>query len=185
MRMRVLSVVVLLILPPLASAQTDDNLIVPAFGNLVAVRDGSITVRNQEGTKTFFIAADTHIWRGDYVEVHRLQPGDDLSIRYRVSSRTGEATAVDIDANIDRWNGTITKISGDRVEIDLQSEDGQFTGGKATIIFWQKTVFLVDNVSTRDLRVGAYLEVIGLVERDTLQVWRVIGFDPAGLQKIR
>jgi hypothetical protein len=30
-----------------------------------------------------------------------------------------------------------------------------------------------------------YLEVIGLVEKDTLQVWRVIGFDPTGLLKVR
>jgi hypothetical protein len=59
------------------------------------------------------ITADTRIWRGDYIDVHHLQPGDNLSIRSRISSRTGEATAVDIDANIDRWNGTITKVSGD------------------------------------------------------------------------
>ena len=43
----------------------------------------------------------------------------------------------------------------------------------------------MDNASTRDLKVGAYLEVIGLVEKDTLQVWRVIGFERAGLQKVR
>lgn len=181
MRMRVLSVRALLILAPLASAQTDDNLILPAFGKLVAVNGRSITVRSQLGSKTFLITGGTRIWRGDYVDLKRLQPGDDLSIRYRVSSRTVEATAVDMDANIDRWNGTITKTSGDRVEIDLQSEDGQFTGRKATIIFWKKTVFLVDNVSTRDLKVRAYLEAIGLKEKDTLEVWRVIGFDPAGL----
>jgi hypothetical protein len=177
--------VAFLIVAAAALAQIDDNRIVPAFGKLIAVHDHSIIVRNQQGTKTFLITAETHIWRGDYVDVHHLQPGDDLSIRSRVSSGRGESTAVDIDANIDRWNGTITKVSGDRVEIDLQSEDGQFLGRKATVIFWNKTIFLVDNVSTRDLRVGAYLEVIGLVEKNTLQVWRVIGFDPAGLQKIR
>jgi hypothetical protein len=110
---------------------------------------------------------------------------DDLSIRSRISSQTGGATAVDIDANIDRWNGTITHSSGDRVEIDLQEEDGHFVGRKATVVFWNKTVFLVDNASTRNLKVGAYLEVVGLVEKDTLQVWRVIGFDPAGLQKVK
>lgn len=183
--MRGLLAVAFLILTADALAQTGDDRIVPAFGKLVAVHDRSITVRNQQGTKTFLITADTHIWRGDYVDVRHLQPGDDLSIRSRVLSRTGETTAVDIDANIDGWNGTITNVSGDRVVIDLQNEDGDFVGRKATVIFWNKTIFLVDNASTRDLRVGAYLEVIGLVEKDTLQVWRVIGFDPTGLQKVR
>jgi len=184
-RMRGLLTVAFLIIMAPALAQTGDDRIVPAFGKLVSVHDRSITVRNQQGTKTFLITANTHIWRGDYVDVHHLQPGDDLSIRSRVSSRTGETTAVDIDANIARWNGTITNVSGDRVVIDLQNEGGDFVGRKATVIFWNKTIFLVDNASTRDLRVGAYLEVIGLVEKDTLQVWRVIGFDPTGPKNVR
>lgn len=183
--MRGLRMVAFLILAPPALAQSDDNRIVPAVGKLIDVHDSSITVRNQQGTKTFLITPDTHIWRGDYVEVHHLQPGDELSIRSRVSSRTGQATAVDVEANIDRWNGTIARVSGDRVEINLQDEDGQLPGRKATIIFWKKTIFLVDNVSKKDLGVGAYLEVIGLVEKNTMQIWRVIGFDPAGLQKTR
>jgi hypothetical protein len=109
-------------------AQTADSPLVPAFGKLVAVHDRSITVRNQQRTKTFLITADTHRWRGDYVDVYQLRPGDDLSIRSRVSSRTGETIAVDIDANIGRWNGTVTNVSGNRVVIDLQNEDGGFVG---------------------------------------------------------
>jgi hypothetical protein len=185
MRMRQFSAAAFLILAAQAFAQTGDDRILPAFGKLVAVHDRSITVQNEQGTKAFLIRADTHIWRGNYIDVRHLQPGDDLSIRFRVSSRTGEATAVDIDANIDRWNGTITAVSGDRVVIDLQNEDGDFIGRKATVVFWNKTMFLVDNASAKDLRVGAYLEVIGLVEKDTLLVWRVIGFDPSRLQRVR
>lgn len=185
MRMAELRAVAFLIFASQVLGQTGDDRIVPAFGKLVAVHDQSIAVRNERGTKTFLITVDTHIWRGDYVDLHHLKPDDDLSIRSRVSSRTGEATAVDIDANIDRWNGTISNVSGDRVVIDLQNEDGGYIGRKVTIIFWNKTIFLVDNASTKDLRVGAYLEVIGLLEKDTLRVWRVIGFDPNGLPKVR
>jgi len=112
--MRGLLAVAFLILTAQALAQTGDDRIVPAFGKLVAVHDRSITVQNQQGTKSFLITADTHIWRGDYVDVHHLQPGDDLSIRSRVSSRTGEMTVMDIDANIHRGNGTITNVSGEQ-----------------------------------------------------------------------
>ncbi|MGP0076384.1 MAG: DUF5666 domain-containing protein [Bryobacteraceae bacterium] len=154
-------------------------------GKLVAVHDHSITVRNDQGTRIFLIAAGTKIWRGDYVDVHQLRLGDDLSVRFRVSDRTGEATAVDIDANVDRWDGNITKVSGDRVEIEFIDEDGNPLGTKGTVIFWDRTTFLVD-ASRSDLRPGAFLEVIGLVESpDTMRAWRVIGFDPRGTRQRR
>jgi hypothetical protein len=155
-------------------------------GKLVAVRDGSIAVRNDKGTHTFLITADTKIWRGDFVDVHQLRLGDDLSVRFRVPDRTGQATAVDIDANLDRWDGNITKVSGDRVEIEFTDKDGNPLGMKGTVIFWNRTAFLVD-ASRNDLRSGAYLSVIGLVESpDTLRAWRVIGFGPSiGARPIR
>jgi hypothetical protein len=140
-RTRGLLAVAFLILAAQAIAQTRDDRIFPAFGNLVAVNDRSVSVRNQQGTKTFLITADTHVWRGDYVDFHHLEPGDNLSIRFRVSSRTGEATAVDIDANIDRWNGTIANVSGDRVVIDLQNEDGDLVGTKASSFSGEKRFF--------------------------------------------
>lgn len=147
-------------------------------GKLVAMRDRSITIRNDQGTRTFLITADTKIWRGDYVDIHQLRPGDDLSVRFRVSAHAGEATAVDIDANLDRWDGNITKISGDRVEIAFTDKDGNPLDMEATVIFWKKTAFLVD-ASRSDLRPGAYLSVIGLVQSpDTMRAWRVIGFRP-------
>ena len=62
-------------------------------GKLVAVHERSITVRNDQGTRTFRISADTKIWRGDFVDLHQLRPGDDLGVRSRVSDRSGEATA--------------------------------------------------------------------------------------------
>jgi len=147
-------------------------------GKLVAVRDRSLTVRNDQGTRTFLINAATKVWRGDYVDVHQLRLGDDLSVRFRVSGHTGQATAVDIDANLDRWDGNITKVSGDRVEIEFTDKDGNPLGMKATVVFWNRTAFLVD-ASRSDLRPGASLSVIGLVaSRDTMRAWRVIGFGP-------
>jgi hypothetical protein len=142
------------------------------------VHDRSITVRNDQGTRTFLITPGTKIWRGDYVNVHQLRLDDDMSVRFRVSDRTGEATAVGIEANVDRWDGDITKVSGDRIEIEFTDKDGNPLGTKGTVTFWNRTTFLVD-ASRSDLRPGAYLEVIGLVESpDTMRAWRVIGFSP-------
>lgn len=169
----------LLLLTSLASAQTTDDQIVPAFGKLVTANSHSVTVRNEKGLQTFHITPQTHIWRGDYVNVDRLRPGDDLSIRYRPQ---GDRTAVDIEANIERWDGTITKVSANGLEVALQDRDGQFTGKRVTMIFWKKTTFLVDGVSVKDLKVGAFLEAIGLEENDTMRVWKVIGFDAPRLK---
>jgi hypothetical protein len=160
-------------------AQSSGDRIQGAVGRLTAVHDHTITVRNDRGARTFLITAETKIWRGDYVDLGQLRVGDDLGIRFRVPEGAGEAVAVDIDANIDRWNGTITKVSGNVVEIELKDEDGNLLGMKGTVTFWDKTTFLVDGASRSDLKVGAYLEVIGLVENDRMRAWRVIGFDPA------
>ncbi len=141
-------------------------------GKLAAVRDGSITVRNDQGTRTFRITPGTKIWRGDYVDVRQLRLGDDLSVRFRAS------TAIDIEANLDRWDGNITKVSGDHVEIEFTDKDGNPVGTKGTVTFWNRTAFLV-YASRNDLRPGAYLSVIGLVQSPTMmRAWRVIGFGP-------
>jgi hypothetical protein len=168
----------LLVALVLCAARAQNDRIDATEGKLVTTHDGSITVRNDQGTRTFLITAATKIWRGDYVDVHQLSPGDDLGVRFRISDRTGQATAVDIDANLDRWDGNITKVSGNRIEVEFTDKDGKPFGMKATVIFWNRTTFLVD-ASRSDLRPGAYLSVIGLVERpDTMRAWRVIGFSP-------
>jgi hypothetical protein len=162
-----------------AVGQSAQNLIDATAGKLVAVHDRSITVSNDQGTRNFQITPATKIWRGDYVDVHQLRLGDDLSVRFRRSARTGDAQAVDIDANIDRWDGNIIKVSGDRTEIEFTDKDGNPLAMKGTVIFWNKTTFLV-NASRSDLRPGASLEVIGLVESpDMMRAWRVIGFRPS------
>ena len=161
-----------------APAQRVGDRIDATEGKLVAVHERSITVRNDQGTRTFRISADTKIWRGDFVDLHQLRPGDDLGVRFRASDRGGEATAVDIDANLDRWDGDITKVSGDRVQFEFTDKDGNPHGMKATVVFWDRTAFLVD-ASRSDLRPGAYLSVTGLVEsRDVMRAWQVIGFRP-------
>jgi hypothetical protein len=168
----------LLVALVICAARAQNDRIDATEGKLVAIHDGSITVRNDQGTRTFLITSGTKIWRGDYVGIHQLHLGDNIGIRFRVSDRTGEAIAVDIDANLDRWDGNITNVSGDRVEIEFTDKDGNPVGTKGTVKFWNRTAFLVD-ASRNDLRPGAYLSVIGLVESpDTMRAWRVIGFGP-------
>jgi hypothetical protein len=183
--MRGLLVPGFLIFAALAFSQAGDR-IVPAFGKLVAATDRSITVRNDQGARTFLITSETRIWRGDYVDVRQLRPGDDLAIRFRPANRGSEGTAVDIEANVDRWDGTITKVSGDLVQVELTDEDGKPLGKRVKVTFWSKTTFLVDGVSQRDLKSGAHLEVIGLVtSKSEMRAWRVIGFDPRGIREAR
>ena len=140
-------------------------------GKLVAVHDHYISVRNDQLTKTFQINAETKIWRGKDIALHQLHLGDDIGIQYRPSSND-EALAISIWANIDRWAGTITKVSGDRVQI-ARIDDHDDRDGKAIIIFDGPTIF---NQGTRkDLEIGRFLEVVGLVLRkDQMQASRVL-----------
>jgi hypothetical protein len=135
--------------------QTGNDLLSGMAGKLVAVFDSSISVRNDEGTRTFRVNKETKIWRGHDVDIHQLHLGDDIGIQYRVSSGKGEAIAASIWASIDHWGGTISKVFGDRVQI-ARRDDHE----KATIIFDSNTIF--DEGTRNDLQVGRFLEVIGL-----------------------
>jgi hypothetical protein len=92
-------------------------------------------------------------------------------MQYRLSAN-GDALAISIWANIDRWAGTITKVSGNRVQI-ARIDDHSDPDGKAIIIFDGPIMF---NQGTRDdLAIGQFLEVIGLVLRkDQMQASRVL-----------
>lgn len=149
-------------------AQTGNDLLSGMAGKLVAVFDNSISVRNDEGARTFRVNRETKIWRGHDVDIYQLHLGDDVGIQYRASSGNGEATATSIWANIDRWGGTISKVFGDRVQI-ARIDDHK----KAMIIFDSNTIF--SEATRNDLQVGRFLEVIGLdLGKDRMHASRVL-----------
>jgi len=144
-------------------------------GKLVAVHDHSISVRNDEVTRTFQINKETKIWRGHDTDLHQLHVGDDIAIQYRLSSN-GEAFAVSIWANTDRWAGTITKVFGERVQIARMDDHGD-PDGNVVIIFDGATIFTQG--ARKDLEIGRFLEVTGLVLRkDQMQAARVLHVGP-------
>jgi len=121
------------------SAQTGSHTVPAMSGELVTVRENSISIRNHKATRTFQVAKDTRIWRGHFVDVHQLRFGDEIDLRYRVSA-SGDAIATAVWANIDRWAGAITKVLPDRVQIAI-TDDHSGPMGQATIFFDNNTVF--------------------------------------------
>jgi hypothetical protein len=91
-----------------ASAQTGSHTVSAMSGELLTVQENSISIRNDQATRTFQIGKNTRIWRGHFVDVHHLRLGDAIDLRYRVSA-SGAAIATAVWANIDRWAGTITE----------------------------------------------------------------------------
>jgi hypothetical protein len=153
-------------------AQTSDHLVPAMSGKLVAVSDHSISVRNDEGTRAFQVSKATKMWRGHDVEIHQLHLGDDIDLTYRVLSGNGELIATSIWANIDRWGGTISKVFGDRVQIE-RTDDHK----KVTIIVDRGTIF--DEGTRKDLQVNCFLEVIGLdLGKDRMHATRVLHILP-------
>jgi len=160
----------LALLLPAIAAQADDHLQPAMSGKLVALDDNSISVRNDTGARTFRVTRETRIWRGAYVNIHHLHLGDDIDLQYRASASGPVALA--IWANTDRWAGTITRVTGTRVEIAMA--DGL---GRATILFDRNTIF--NQGEPKNLRVGSFLEVVGLViSKDRMQATRVLHIDP-------
>jgi hypothetical protein len=142
----------------LAFAQTGSHTVPAMSGELVAVQEGSISIRSDKGTKTFQIDRNSTIWRGHFVDVHQLHLGDEIDLRYRVSA-SGTAIATAVWANIDRWAGTITKVLPDRIQIAITDDDSGPIG-QATILFDRYTVF--NEGTPKDFQIGNFLEVVGV-----------------------
>jgi hypothetical protein len=142
----------------LASAQTGPHTVPTMSGELVAVQEHSISIRNDKGTKTFEVDRNSKIWRAHFVDVHQLHLGDEIDLRYRVSA-SGAAIATAVWANVDRWAGTITKVLPGRIQIAI-TDNHSGPIGQATIFFDSNTVF--NEGTPKDLKVGNFLEVVGL-----------------------
>ncbi len=145
-------------------------------GKLVAIHSESISIRNDRGTFVFRVNNTTQIWRGGAVALDQLRLGDDLDIAYHGARRSGRAVALEIDANIANWHGTIRKVDPHSVEMSREDEHDD-PDGQATIFFDDHTVF--DEGAPTDLRVGGSLQVIGLdLGHDRMQATTVLTILP-------
>src|SRR5580698_6263006 len=82
-------------------------------GTVVSRGPDSVTVKNELFTRVFRINAQTEIRRVDSSE---LQVGDLVGVRCHFDDK-GIAFADSIEANVDRWNGVITKVLKDTAYI--------------------------------------------------------------------
>src|SRR5277367_2014890 len=78
-------------------------------GTVISRGPDSVTVRNELFTRVFRINAQTEIRRVDSSE---LRVGDLVGIRCHFDDK-GFAFADSIEANVDRWDGVITKVLKD------------------------------------------------------------------------
>ncbi len=142
-----------------------------AAGVLVAVGDGSVSVTDDGHVRRFVVNKETEIWRGQGVGMRQLRLGDRLDIAYRILG-SGETVATQIWANIDRWDGKVTRITGNSVEVARIGEHGEPLG-MAIVMFDGRTLF--NQGSQQDLRVGREIEVLGLVlNKHRIQATRVL-----------
>jgi hypothetical protein len=131
-------------------------------GRVISRSPDSITVKNDLFTRVFRIGAQTEI---DRVDSSQIQIGDLVGIRCHLDDR-GTAVADSISANVDRWDGVITKVVKDTAYIKFDAP------GKKTVrvVFDRGTEFgyclgIGDkrDCSLDDLKVGRYLETVGYV----------------------
>ncbi len=150
-------------------------------GTVIYRGPDSVTVKNEKFTSVFRMSAQTEIWR---VDSSQLQVGDLVSIRCHFDD-SGAAIANSIAANVDRWEGVITKVFKDTVYIKFDAR----VKGKAEVIFDSRTEFgycagddLKRDCTVDDLKVGRHLETVGFAlgkselrgERE-LRATRVLG----------
>lgn len=141
------------------------------LGELVAIHEHSLSIRNDEGTNTFQVNPDSRIWRGRFVDLHQLHLGDEIDLRYRITA-SGAAVVTAVWANIDRRAGSVTKVLPDRIQIAITDDhDGPI--GQATIFFDSNTVF--NEGAGNDFQFGNFLEVVGLkLGRNRMEASRVL-----------
>ena len=151
-----------------------------AVGTLIAIRDGSISIKNDNGTFVFHVNSDTRIWRGGSASLHQLRLGDDVAVRYRAAAEGGEAIATDIEANVDKWEGTITKVRPHSVQVDVDNGHDSPVW-RATIFIDGQTIF--DAGTPKDLQAGRFLEVIGLdMKHRRMRATRILSLDTSPTQ---
>jgi hypothetical protein len=137
----------------------------PVIGRVLSRGAGSVSVKTEQRTRVFQINSQTEIWRGGTVDISELRAGDEVAVRYHSDNR-GSLIAYYIEANVDHWEGVITKVEKNIVYIRFDPPVKR--SGK--VIFDDRTEFR-NSVSTRpgatatleDLKVGQHLDTIGLI----------------------
>jgi hypothetical protein len=139
-------------------------------GRLIAIAKDTLSVKNDEGTCVVHINAETTIWRGEtFHDTGALKLGDDISARATVDYSSGELRADYVDANVDHWEGVITKVLKDGVYLKFDRP----IKGTGKVIFDASTDFrscafedLKRDCTPNDLKVGHSLDIIGLLLRE-------------------
>jgi hypothetical protein len=143
-------------------------------GSVISVGPASVTVRNELFTRVFVFNAQTEIRR---VYSSQIQIGDQVAVRCHSDDRV-TAIADSIEANVDRWEGVITKFLKDTAYIKFDKP----VKGTARVVFDGGTEFsyCVDernrDCSLDDLKIGRHLETVGFVTgKNELRATRVLG----------
>ena len=143
-------------------------------GTVISRGPDSVTVKNELFTRIFRINAQTEIFR---VNSSPLEVGDQVGIRCHFDDK-GIAIADSIAANVDHWEGIITKVLGDMVYIKFAAP----VKGSARVIFDSRTEFgycagddLNRACTFDDLKVGRFLDTVGFVlGKSELRATRVL-----------
>lgn len=161
----------------IAAAEKDDGVnMVPhhvveiraCAGTLIAVAKDAVSLRNDLGICLLHIDRDTTFWRGQsFHDGSALKLGDEITARARVDYPSGELIAEDIEANVDRWEGVMTKVLKDTVYMKLDAPVHQ----TVVVVFDGKTEFsycvfngaISHRCTVDDLKAGRHLETIGLI----------------------
>lgn len=137
-------------------------------GRLIAVTKDTVSVKNDKGICVLHIDADTTIWRGEtFHDTSALKLGDEIAAGARVVYPSGELMAENVDANVDRWEGVITKVLKDTVYIKFDAPVNE----TVKVIFDGRTEFrycvfdddFKHHCTVDDLKVGRHLDTVGLV----------------------
>jgi hypothetical protein len=126
-------------------------------GTLVAIHGDSISITNDKGTFVVRVNNDTDIWRGGKVPLGELHAGDDVHVAYYSTQGPADMVAIEIDANIANWSGTITRIGPHSIAIAREDEQGNALG--------PASIFIDEHAQSYDpseLKVGGSLQVVGL-----------------------
>ena len=145
------------------------------IGTVISRAPDSITVRNELFTRVFRINAQTEIRR---VDSSQLQLGDRVAIRCHFDDKDA-SIADSIEANVDRWEGVITKVLKDSAYIKFDAP----VKGSGKVIFDRTTEFDYcagddpgHDCTLDDLKVGRHLETVGFVlGKSELRATSVLG----------
>ncbi len=143
-------------------------------GTVISSGLDSVTVRNELFTRVFRINGQTEIRR---VDSSLLQIGDRVAVRCHFDDK-GAAVADSVEANVDRWEGKITKVLKDAVYIKFDAP----VKGNTRIVFDTRTEwgYCAGDDPERDctvdeLKLGRHLETVGFVlGKSELRATRVL-----------